>query len=87
MTGRSPICAACWRITRAADAKGHANQDGMIVGFQASEAGNHDIIAFLHSLTDETFLTSPALPPHGSTITPPGSTGPTYKDPMKKGQT
>lgn len=40
--------------------EGHANQDGMIVGFQATEAEIDDIIAFLHSLTDQTFLTNPA---------------------------
>ena len=39
--------------------KGHANQDGMIVGFDATEVEIDDIIAFLESLTDETFLTNP----------------------------
>lgn len=40
--------------------EGHAMQDGMIVGFEASEDEINDIIAFLESLTDETFLTNPA---------------------------
>jgi hypothetical protein len=38
--------------------EGHANQDGMIVDFQATEAEIDEIIAFLNSLTDETFLTN-----------------------------
>lgn len=39
--------------------EGHINQDGMIVGFQANAAEIADIIAFLESLTDQTFLTNP----------------------------
>lgn len=40
---------------------GHAMQDGMIVGFDATEAEIDDIITFLASLTDEGFLSDPAL--------------------------
>lgn len=40
--------------------EGHAMQDGMIVGFEANEQDINDIIAFLESLTDETFLTNPS---------------------------
>ncbi len=40
--------------------EGHAMQDGMIVGFDATEDEIADIIAFLESLTDEGFLTDPA---------------------------
>ena len=40
--------------------EGHVMQDGMIVGFEATEQDIADIISFLESLTDETFLTNPA---------------------------
>lgn len=40
--------------------EGHAMKDGLIVGFTASEQEKAEIIAFLESLTDETFLTNPA---------------------------
>lgn len=36
------------------------HKDGMIVGFDASDDEITDIIAFLHSLTDESSLTNPA---------------------------
>ncbi|WP_297339342.1 methanobactin export MATE transporter MbnM [Pseudophaeobacter sp.] len=39
--------------------EGHSNQDGMIVGFTATEAEISDLIAFLESLTDERLLTNP----------------------------
>ncbi|NIY71140.1 di-heme enzyme [Marivivens donghaensis] len=38
--------------------EGHANQDGMIVGFTASDQEIADIIAFLEGLTDESFVTN-----------------------------
>lgn len=40
--------------------EGHVNQDGLIVGFKATEAEISDIIAFLESLTDERFLSNRA---------------------------
>lgn len=40
--------------------EGHEMQDGMIVGFDATEDEISDLIAFLESLTDENFLTNPA---------------------------
>lgn len=39
----------------------HPMKDGMIQGFEASEAETADLIAFLESLTDEDFLTDPRL--------------------------
>jgi len=42
-------------------APGHPAKDGMITGFSASDEEIADIIAFLESLTDEGFLTNPAL--------------------------
>ncbi|MEP1495126.1 MAG: di-heme enzyme, partial [Pseudophaeobacter sp.] len=39
--------------------EGHSNQDGMIVGFTATEAEIADVIAFLESLTDKRLLTNP----------------------------
>lgn len=44
----------------AGDGARNPHKDGMIVGFDASAGEIADIIAFLHSLTDETFLTNPA---------------------------
>lgn len=40
--------------------EGHPNQDGLIVGFQATETEIEELIAFLESLTDEGFLTNQA---------------------------
>lgn len=40
--------------------EGHAMQDGMIVGFEATEEELSDIIAFLESLTDAGFLADPS---------------------------
>ena len=45
----------------AGDGAQNPHKDGMIVGFEASESEIADIIAFLHSLTDETFLSNPAF--------------------------
>lgn len=39
----------------------HAMKDGMIQGFDATDAEIADLISFLESLTDETFLTDPRL--------------------------
>ena len=36
-------------------------KDGMIQGFDATDAEIADLISFLESLTDETFLTDPRL--------------------------
>jgi cytochrome c peroxidase len=36
-------------------------KSGLVPGFQLTDAERADLIAFLHSLTDETFLTDPAL--------------------------
>lgn len=41
-------------------APGHPQKDPLIVGFNASDAEIADLIAFLESLTDETFLSDPA---------------------------
>lgn len=45
----------------AGDGAQNPHKDGMIVGFKATEAEIDDLIAFLNSLTDESFLTNPAL--------------------------
>lgn len=45
----------------AGDGAQNPHKDGMIVGFEASDSEIADLIAFLHSLTDETFLTNPAF--------------------------
>lgn len=39
--------------------EGHKQQDGMIIGFDATRDEMSDIVAFLESLTDESFLTNP----------------------------
>ena len=39
----------------------HPNKSGLLIGFQATEQEINDLIAFLESLTDETFLTNPAF--------------------------
>nr|WP_276612544.1 methanobactin export MATE transporter MbnM [Pseudorhodobacter turbinis] len=44
----------------AGDGAQNPHKDGMIIGFEASDDEIADIIAFLHSLTDGTFLTNPA---------------------------
>ena len=38
----------------------HPNKSGLLIGFEATEQEINDLIAFLESLTDETFLTNPA---------------------------
>ena len=44
----------------AGDGSTNPHKDGMIVGFNASESEINDLIAFLESLTDQTFLKNPA---------------------------
>ena len=44
----------------AGDGSKNPHKDGMIVGFNATESEIDDLIAFLESLTDETFLKNPA---------------------------
>ncbi len=45
----------------AGDGTQHPNKSTFIVGFELSESERSDLIEFLHSLTDETFLSNPAL--------------------------
>jgi len=44
----------------AGDGARNPHKDGMIVGFDALDTEIAEIIAFLNSLTDESFLTNPA---------------------------
>lgn len=44
----------------AGDGSKNPHKDGMIVGFNATESEIDDLIAFLESLTDQTFLKNPA---------------------------
>jgi cytochrome c peroxidase len=37
------------------------NKSEFVTGFEIDERGKHDLIAFLHSLTDEALLTDPRL--------------------------
>ena len=41
------------------DGTAHPNKRAFIVGFELSEGEKSDLIAFLKSLTDETFITNP----------------------------
>lgn len=45
----------------AGDGRNHPNKSTFIVGFELTEAERGDLVAFLHALTDEDFLTDPAL--------------------------
>lgn len=45
----------------AGDGSQNPHKDGLIVGFEATNAEIADLIAFLNSLTDESFLTNPAF--------------------------
>ena len=55
----------------AGDGTQHPNKSTFIAGFELSESERSDLIAFLHALTDETFLTNPALSdPYAEPATP-----------------
>ena len=49
----------------AGDGTKHPNKSTFIVGFDLSESERADLIEFLNALTDESFLTNPALDPYG----------------------
>ncbi len=43
------------------DGRANPNKSGLVSGFELTEQERTDLIAFLHSLTDDTFLTNPEL--------------------------
>ena len=70
MMVRSRRCARCLTTTLSAGhdygralrrcRRGSPNKSGLLIGFEATEEEINDLIAFLESLTDESFLTNPA---------------------------